>query len=225
MHPELGTLEDFRRLVAAAREHGLEIALDFAIQCSPDHPWLKQHPEWFALASRRHDALRRESAEEVRGHRQRRFLCRRTRCPTCGSRCATSSCSGSTQGVRIFRVDNPHTKPLPFWEWMIGDMRGRHPDAIFLAEAFTRPKMMYRLAQDRLLAVLHLLHVAQHQARVHRVPDASSRTTDVARILSGRTSSSTRRTSIPFFLQTSGRAGFLIRAALAATLVGPVGRV
>ena len=68
------------------------------------------------------------------------------------------------EGVRIFRVDNPHTKPLPFWEWMIAEVRGRHPDAIFLAEAFTRPKMMYAAGQGRLHPVLHLLHLAQHQA-------------------------------------------------------------
>ena len=123
------------------------------------------------------------------------------------------------EGVRIFRVDNPHTKPLPFWEWMIADIRGRHPDVIFLAEAFTRPKMMYRLAQDRLHAVLHLLHLAQHQGRAHGLLDRAH--DDRRRRLSfARTSSSTRPTSIPSSCRRSGRAGFLIRAALAATLSG-----
>ena len=86
------------------------------------------------------------------------------RWPTYGAAFATSSCSGSIKGIRIFRVDNPHTKPLPFWEWMIADVRAKHPDVIFLSEAFTRPKMMYRLGETWLLAVLHVLYLAQHQA-------------------------------------------------------------
>ena len=100
------------------REHGLEIALDFAIQCSPDHPWIKEHPEWFDWRPDGTHQLRREPAEEVRGHRQRPLL-RRRASRRCGWRCATSCCSGSSSGVQIFRVDNPHTKPLPFWEWLI----------------------------------------------------------------------------------------------------------
>ena len=123
------------------------------------------------------------------------------------------------KGVRIFRVDNPHTKPLPFWQWLIADIRARHPDVIFLAEAFTRPAMMYRLAKIGFSQSYTLFHLAQQQARadrlLHRTDHAGA-----AGISSARTCSSIPRTSIRSFLQTSGRPGFLIRAALAATLSG-----
>jgi starch synthase (maltosyl-transferring) len=142
---ELGTLDEFERLVTAAGELGLEIALDFAIQCSPDHPWLKQHPEWF---HRRPDGTLKyaenppkryqdvynvnfdsENWEEL-WHALRDVLF-----------------FWIDHGVRVFRVDNPHTKPVPFWEWMIDELRTRDPDVILLAEAFTRPAMMTTLAK------------------------------------------------------------------------------
>ena len=147
IHPQLGTLEDFRALVAAAKAHELEIALDFAIQCSPDHPWLKQHPGVVPLAPGRLVALRGEPAEEIRGHRQSGFLCAEPAFPGLWHALRDVVQFWVGQGVRIFRVDNPHTKPMPFWHWMIADIRARHPDVIFLAEAFTRPKVMYRLAK------------------------------------------------------------------------------
>jgi starch synthase (maltosyl-transferring) len=147
IHPLLGSFEDFRRLVAAAADQGLEIALDFAIQCSPDHPWLKEHPRWFR---RRPDGSVRYAENPPKkyedivnvefyadGAAQDLWLALRD---------VVLFWIG--HGVRIFRVDNPHTKPLPFWEWLIADIRGRHPDTIFLAEAFTRPKMMHRLARS-----------------------------------------------------------------------------
>ena len=146
--PQLGTLDDFRApACAAAREHGLEIALDFAIQCSPDHPWLQRASRTGSPGG----PTARSATPRIRRRNTRTsstsISTPTAPCPACGWRCATSCCSGSTQGVRIFRVDNPHTKPLPFWEWLIADVRARHPDVIFLAEAFTRPKMMYRLAK------------------------------------------------------------------------------
>lgn len=145
IHPDLGTEEDFRRLVTKSKEHGLEIALDLAFQCAPDHPYVKQHPEWFVqrpdgtiqyaenppkkyqdiyplnFESDRWDDLWRELKDVVLywiGH-----------------------------GVRIFRVDNPHTKPFAFWHWLIREVKRDHPDVLFLSEAFTRPKVMYRLAK------------------------------------------------------------------------------
>jgi starch synthase (maltosyl-transferring) len=145
VHPELGTLEDFDHLVEAAGRHGLELALDLAFQCAPDHPWVKEHPEWFRHLPdgtiryaenppKRYEdiypldfdtadwqALWAELLEVVRfwiGH-----------------------------GIRIFRVDNPHTKPLRFWEWLIAEVHAGHPDVVFLSEAFTRPAVMYRLAK------------------------------------------------------------------------------
>jgi starch synthase (maltosyl-transferring) len=142
---ELGTIDDFERLVARARENGLEIALDFAIQCSPDHPWLKEHPEWF---HRRPDGTLKYAENPPKRYQD-----------IYNVNFATEDREGLwsallevvrfwvSHGVRVFRVDNPHTKPLPFWEWMIAEVRSTHPDVVFLSEAFTRPAMMTTLAK------------------------------------------------------------------------------
>ena len=145
IHPELGTIEDFRRLVRAAHAHGLEIALDFAIQCSPDHPWIKEHPEWFdwrpdgTIKFAENPPKKYEDIVNLHFYREAY--------PAVWHALRDVVLFWVEQGVKIFRVDNPHTKPLPFWEWMIAEVRGRHPEVIFLAEAFTRPKMMKRLAK------------------------------------------------------------------------------
>jgi len=145
VHPELGTLTDFRRLVAACAKHKMEIALDFAVQCSPDHPWLKQHPEWFRT---RPDGSIRYAENPPKKYEDivnPDF--------TCPDRIALWEALRDVilfwteQGVRIFRVDNPHTKPFPFWEWLIREVRARHSDVLFLSEAFTRPKIMKTLAK------------------------------------------------------------------------------
>lgn len=145
IHPELGTLDDFRRLVRAAKEHGLEIALDFAIQCSPDHPWIKEHPEWFdwrpdgTIKFAENPPKKYEDIVNVHFYRDA--------IPDLWFALRDVVLFWVEQGVKTFRVDNPHTKPLPFWEWMIREVQDRHPDTIFLSEAFTRPKMMKRLAK------------------------------------------------------------------------------
>jgi len=145
IHPELGNFKDFQRLVKAAHEHGLEIALDFAIQCSPDHPWIREHPEWFdwrpdgSIKFAENPPKRYEDIVNV--HFYRGAL------PGLWLALRDVVLFWVAQGVKIFRVDNPHTKPLPFWEWMIAEVQARHPDVIFLSEAFTRPKMMKRLAK------------------------------------------------------------------------------
>ena len=144
--PSSARSRTFRALVAAAKDHGLEIAIDFAIQCSPDHPWIKEHPEWFQWRPDGDDPVCREPAEEVRGHRQRAVL-RRVAAFAVARSCATTCCSGCARGVRIIRVDNPHTKPIPFWKWVIAEINRQYPDVIFLAEAFTRPAMMRELAK------------------------------------------------------------------------------
>ncbi len=145
VHPQLGTVEEFDELVRAARERGIEVAMDIAFQCAPDHPYIPEHPEWFRVRpdgtvqyaenppKKYEDIVPfdfdtphwRELWEELRS--VVRFWAGR--------------------GIRIFRVDNPHTKPFAFWEWLISETKREHPDAIFLAEAFTRPKVMYRLAK------------------------------------------------------------------------------
>jgi starch synthase (maltosyl-transferring) len=145
VHPELGTLEDFRALVAACHEHGMEVALDFAVQCAPDHPWLKQHPEWF---KRRPDGSMRYAENPPKKYQD-------IVNPDFASEDAGALWNALRdvilfwvdQGVKIFRVDNPHTKPFRFWEWLIHEVQLRHPDVIFLAEAFTRPKLMKGLAK------------------------------------------------------------------------------
>jgi starch synthase (maltosyl-transferring) len=145
VNPELGTLADFRRLVKACQQHEMEIALDFAVQCSPDHPWLKQHPEWF---SRRPDGSIKFAENPPKKYED--IVNPDFNCP---DRIALWQALRDVllfwigQGVRIFRVDNPHTKPLPFWEWLIHDIQSRHPDVLFLSEAFTRPKLMKALAK------------------------------------------------------------------------------
>jgi starch synthase (maltosyl-transferring) len=142
--PGLGSDDDFRRLVAEASEHGLEIAIDFAIQCSPDHPWLAEHPEWF---NRRPDGTLKYAENPPKRYQD-----------IYNVNFDSEDWRGLWQalldvvshwverGVTVFRVDNPHTKPVPFWQWLIQEVRLEHPDVIFLAEAFTRPAMMTTLA-------------------------------------------------------------------------------
>ncbi|HET6725075.1 MAG TPA: maltotransferase domain-containing protein, partial [Gammaproteobacteria bacterium] len=145
VHSELGTLDDFKRLIAAARDHGLEIALDFAIQCSRDHPWITAHPEWFDWRPdgtiKYAENPPKKYQDIVNVHFYGESL------PSLWTTLRDVVLFWIDTGVRIFRVDNPHTKPVPFWEWLIGDVQARHPDVIFLAEAFTRPKMMKKLAK------------------------------------------------------------------------------
>jgi starch synthase (maltosyl-transferring) len=217
LHPALGTLDDFRRLVAAARDNGLEVALDFAIQCSPDHPWLKQHPEWFrhrpdgTIKHAENPPKKYEDIVNVDFYASGAV-------PSLWAALRDVVLFWIGEGVKIFRVDNPHTKPLPFWQWMITDIRGRHPDAMFLAEAFTKPKMMYRLGKvgfsqsytyftwrnTKPELIAYLTELATPPVADFYRPHFFVNTPDIN----------------PIFLQMSGRAGFLIRAVLAATMSG-----
>ncbi|KJC49677.1 alpha-1,4-glucan:maltose-1-phosphate maltosyltransferase [Bradyrhizobium sp. LTSP885] len=145
VHPQLGTLDDFRAFVAACQAHGMEVALDFAVQCSPDHPWVKQHPQWF---KRRPDGSMRTA--EYRPQRWDDVIN-----PDFAGEDAGALWHALRdvvlfwvdQGVRIFRVDNPHTKPLPFWEWLIREVQRHDANVLFLAEAFAQPKVMKGLAK------------------------------------------------------------------------------
>ncbi|MDE2319430.1 MAG: alpha-1,4-glucan--maltose-1-phosphate maltosyltransferase [Rhodospirillales bacterium] len=220
IHPELGTLEDFRALIAAAETNGLCIALDFAVQCSPDHPWLREHKEWFDW---RLDGSLRYAENPPKKYQDIvnvDFYGEAAK-PDLWIALRDVVQFWADQGIRYFRVDNPHTKPLPFWEWMIADIRSRHPDAIFLAEAFTRPKLMYRLAKigfsqsytyftwrnEKQEIISYMEELVNGPAREFFRPHFFVNTPDIN----------------PYFLQNSGRAGFLIRAALAATLSGLFG--
>ncbi len=217
LHPELGSFDDFRRLIGAAAEEGLEIAIDFAIQCSPDHPWLRDHKDWFdwrpdgTIRYAENPPKRYEDIVNVDFYAPGAV-------PSLWEALRDVVMFWCGHGVRLFRVDNPHTKPLPFWEWMIAQVRARYPDAVFLSEAFTRPHMMYRLAKlgfsqsytyftwrntrDELRA--YFTELAVEAPRDFFRPHLFVNTPDIN----------------PVMLQTSGRPGFLIRAALAATLSG-----
>jgi starch synthase (maltosyl-transferring) len=145
IHPDLGTLDDFERLVARGREAGVEVALDYAIQCSPDHPWLKEHPEWFhgrpdgTLKYAENPPKKYQDIYNVNFESEDwRGLWEALR---------DVMLHWVSHGVRVFRVDNPHTKPVPFWEWLIAEVRRVEPNLVLLSEAFTRPAMMTTLAK------------------------------------------------------------------------------
>jgi starch synthase (maltosyl-transferring) len=217
IHPGLGTLDDFRHLRAAAAEHGMELALDFAIQCSPDHPWLKAHPKWFnwrpdgSVRYAENPPKKYEDIVNVDFYGKQSI-------PDLWIALRDTVLFWLNEGVRIFRVDNPHTKPLPFWEWLIAQVRSRNPEVIFLSEAFTRPKMMYRLAKigfsqsytyftwrnSKQEITDYFVELTTSEVKDYFRPHLFVNTPDIN----------------PYFLQTSGRPGFLIRAALAATLSG-----
>ncbi len=220
LHPELGTLADFQHLQQAAAAHGLELAIDFAIQCSPDHPWLKQHRGWFdwrpdgSIRYAENPPKKYEDIVNVDFYAEDAI-------PGLWVALCDVVLFWCEQGIRIFRVDNPHTKPFPFWEWMIREVRARYPEAMFLAEAFTRPKIMYRLAKigfsqsytyftwrnEKAELEEYLTELGEAPARHVFRPHFFVNTPDIN----------------PVFLQGSGRGGFLIRAALAGTLSGLFG--
>ncbi len=145
IHPELGTFKDFDHLVAAAARHGIELALDIAFQASPDHPWVTEHPEWFI---KRPDGTIQYAENPPKKYQDIYPL----NFESSDWRSLWDELHSVFEfwikrGVKIFRVDNPHTKALPFWEWCIGSLREKYPETIFLAEAFTRPHVMYSLAK------------------------------------------------------------------------------
>jgi starch synthase (maltosyl-transferring) len=214
VNPELGTLEDFRRFVAAAAGLGMEVALDFAIQCAPDHPWVRDHKRWFeyrpdgSIKYAENPPKKYEDIVNVDFYNpDREGLWRELR---------DTVLFWVDQGVRTFRVDNPHTKPVPFWEWLIREVKARCPDAVFLAEAFTRPKMMRLLAKagftqsytyftwrntkDELTE--YLTELTQGPGKGYYRPNFFANTPDI----------------LPMFLQEGGRPAFRIRLALAGTL-------
>ncbi|WP_397448305.1 alpha-1,4-glucan--maltose-1-phosphate maltosyltransferase [Pseudomonas sp. NA-150] len=212
IHPQLGSREEFRNLVKAAAIHGLEIALDFAIQCSQDHPWLKEHPGWFSW---RPDGTIRYAENPPKKYQDivNVDFYAGDAIPSLWLELRDVVLGWVHEGVKIFRVDNPHTKPLPFWQWMIADIRSQHPDVMFLAEAFTKPAMMARLGKvgysqsytyftwrnTKAELAEYFSQLNQPPWRDCYRPNFFVNTPDIN----------------PFFLHESGRAGFLIRAVLA----------
>nr|WBO82548.1 alpha-1,4-glucan--maltose-1-phosphate maltosyltransferase [Streptomyces sp. SBE_14.2] len=212
VHPKLGTLEDFVWFVEQARSHGLEVALDFALQCSPDHPWVSKHPEWFhhrpdgTIAYAENPPKKYQDIYPIAFDADMDGLIAETvRVLKHWMGC----------GVRIFRVDNPHTKPVVFWERVIGEINRTDPDVIFLAEAFTRPAMMRTLAQIGF----------QQSYTYFTWRNTKQELTDYLTELSGEAAAYMRPNFfantpdiLHAFLQHGGRPAFELRAVLAATL-------
>lgn len=220
IHPELGSFEDFRRLIAAAESLGLEIALDFAIQCSPDHPWLAEHPGWFDWRPDRTIKYAENPPKQYEDIVNVDFFNKES-IPDLWLALRDVVLFWIGEGVKVFRVDNPHTKPFAFWQWMIKDIRGMHPDVIFLSEAFTRPALMYRLAK---------LGFSQSYTYFTWRNSKAELTEYLTELTTGGIPDFFRPHFFvntpdinPPWLQTAGRAGFRIRAALAGTLSGLFG--
>jgi starch synthase (maltosyl-transferring) len=214
IHPQLGTFEDFRRFQDRAREHGLEIALDIAFQMSPDHPYVKEHPEWFR---RRPDGTIQYAENPPKKYQDIYPLDFETEnWRELWQELKSVVLFWVDQGVRIFRVDNPHTKPFEFWDYLIGEVRAAHPDVIFLAEAFTRPKVMARLAKlgftqsytyfawrnTKWELTQYFTELNQTELKEYFRPSLWPNTPDI----------------LTEYLQQGGRPAFMIRLALAATL-------
>jgi len=214
VHPQLGTAEDLRHFVTAARQRGLEVALDIAFQTSPDHPYVKEHPEWFL---HRPDGSVQFAENPPKKYEDiYPFDFAGPAWQSLWQELRSVILHWIDQGVRVFRVDNPHTKPIPFWRWCIDSIKAQHPETIFLAEAFTRPKLMYALAKagfsqsytyftwrtSKNELAEYVRSLAETEAKEFFRPSFWPNTPDI----------------LPEHLQYGGRAMFIARAVLAATL-------
>ncbi|MER5479142.1 alpha-glucosidase C-terminal domain-containing protein, partial [Streptomyces sp. NPDC002734] len=212
VHPDLGTIEDFDAFVARASGLGLEIALDFALQCSPDHPWVEKHPEWF---HHRPDGSIAYAENPPKKYQDIYPIAFDQDLPGLVEETVRVLRFWMDHGVRIFRVDNPHTKPVVFWEKVIGEINAADPDVIFLAEAFTRPAMMETLAQ-----------VGFQQSYTYFTwRNSKHELTEYLSELSGESAAYLRPNLfvntpdiLHAYLQQGGRPAFEVRAILAATL-------
>lgn len=214
VHPELGTLKDFEQFVRTANKHEMEVALDIAFQCSPDHPYIKEHPEWFLW--RPDGSIQYAENPPKKYEDVVPFNFETDDWEAMWEELKSVFTFWAERGVRIFRVDNPHTKPFPFWEWTISEVKKEFPDVIFLAEAFTRPRVMERLARigfhqsytyftwrnSKGELTEYVRHLTRTRVREYFRPNFWPNTPDI----------------LPEYLQYGGRPAFLIRACLAATL-------
>ncbi len=214
IHPELGTLEDFRHFVEATHDNGMEVALDFAIQCSPDHPYVKEHPEWFRFRPDGTIKYAENPPKKYQDIVNVDFYCEDWK--NLWREWRDVILFWVEQGVKIFRVDNPHTKSFAFWEWCIKEVQDDHPDVIFLAEAFSRPRIMQNLAKlgftqsytyytwrnEKRELIEYLTELAQQEPSEYMRPNFFANTHDI----------------LPHILQFGGRPAFQMRFALAATL-------
>jgi starch synthase (maltosyl-transferring) len=214
IHPQLGTLEDFRRLVSKAREYDIEIALDIAFQCTPDHPYVKKHPEWFLWRPDQTVQYAENPPKKYQDIYPLNFETDRWR--ELWDELKGIVLFWIEQGVRIFRVDNPHTKPFRFWEWLIAEIKKIYADVIFLSEAFTRPKVMYQLVKlgftqsytyfawrnTRWELTQYFTELTQTEVCEFFRPNLWPNTPDI----------------LTEYLQSGGRPAFMVRLVLAATL-------
>ena len=211
---ELGNFADFAALIVAAAEHGLEIALDIAFQCAPEHPWVKDHPDWFRVRPDGSIQYAENPPKKYQDIYPIHFESPDWR--ALWQELFSVFAFWIDKGVRVFRVDNPHTKALPFWEWCIAEVRKTHPEVIFLAEAFTRPHVMYGLAKGGYTqSYTYFSWRTEKQELTEYMTEIT--TSPVAEFFRGNLWPNTPDI-LPGFLQTSGRAGFAQRAILAATL-------
>jgi starch synthase (maltosyl-transferring) len=214
VHPELGTLDAFVKFLRQAESHGLAVAMDLAFQCSPDHPYVREHPEWFR---RRPDGTIQFAENPPKKYEDIYPLDFE-----CEDRAALMDelkrvvLHWVERGVRIFRVDNPHTKPLAFWEWLIAEVKRSHPDVIFLAEAFTRPKVMQRLAKLGFSQSYTYFAWRNTAWEIERYFTQLTRT-DLVEFFRPNLWPNTPDI-LTEYLQTGGRPAFIARLALAATL-------
>ncbi|RAJ95942.1 alpha-1,4-glucan:maltose-1-phosphate maltosyltransferase [Larkinella arboricola] len=214
IHPDLGTLDDFKHLIAIARNHGMEVAMDLAIQVSPDHPWAKDHPEWF---KKRPDGTIQYAENPPKKYQDIYPVYFETDdWQSLWLEMRETMLTWASWGVRIIRVDNPHTKPFQFWEWLISEVKKQYPDMIFLSEAFTKPKVMQQLAKRGFAQSYtyftwrnnkheleeYLTELTQSEMKYYYRPNFWPTTHDIN----------------PYVLQTGHEPQFLIRYLLAATL-------
>ncbi len=214
IHPELGTLEEFRGLLAAAARHGIEIALDIAFQCSPDHPYVREHPEWFR---KRPDGSIQYAENPPKKYEDiYPFDFETDAWRALWDELKSVVEFWVEQGVRIFRVDNPHTKPFAMWQWLIAEVKRQHPDVLFLSEAFTRPKVMYRLAK------IGFTHSYTYFAWRNTRQEIESYFTELTQTPVREFFRANLWPNTPDilteYLQFGGRPAFMARATLAATL-------
>jgi starch synthase (maltosyl-transferring) len=219
IHPELGSFDDFQRLIDKAGEYGIEVAMDLAFQCSPDHPYVKEHPEWFRW---RPDGAVQFAENPPKKYEDILPLNFETdQWQPLWEELKSVVLFWVDKGIRIFRVDNPHTKPFAFWQWLIGRVRQDYPDVIFLSEAFTRPKVMQRLAKigfnqsytyftwrnTKWELEQYIQELAGTEIGEYLRPSFWPNTPDI----------------LPQYLQYGGRPAFIIRLLLAATLSASYG--
>jgi len=214
IEPALGTFEDFQWLEWEIRNRGMEIALDFALNCSPDHPYVREHPEWFY---KRPDGTIKYAENPPKKYEDiypLNFRCENW--PDLWQEMKSIILFWAERGVRIFRVDNPHTKPVPFWEYLISGVRAQYPDVIFLSEAFTKPKMMKALAKAGFNQSYTYFTWREKKAELAEYFTELTQT-EMREYFRGNLFPNTPDI-LPLHLQEGGRPAFMIRSVLAATL-------